>query len=350
MKKYSILLIGTVFFSVSFDFRVNAQIHITYSDMPTVGSKSVMAVDTADKFPPQSASNVSQTWNFSKLIRSQNNIYINAAPSATSYYGAFPSSNLADSLVYAEGYTYYYSASNTYSEMGFAIRLYGYAAEITLHPFFQQIPLPATYGTSDSGMSKGDTTIAINYAPIDSGRGIGHVTYSDSVDAFGVMTTPYGTDSVIRQKHYDKIVDSVYIHTGGRWFLYEVLDSINYQYRWYAKGIPNYFAVMQMDTKDKKVVNIQWYDGLNTSVTNIEHSAFVNVYPNPCHSEITFSSSSMNPMQITIFDITGRRLSTLEVNNGMGVLSTSAYPAGMYFYRVSDTSGSMLDRGKFIVQ
>jgi hypothetical protein len=352
MRKYLLSFLGFAFTVISPTNFLTAQITVTQADMPVIGTKATMAVDTSGSFLPQPASASAQTWNFGALGNVQTNTYLYVAPSATPYYAAFHSSNVADSLAYGSGYTYNSSTSTSYSETGFAEKLYGYTIGINAHPFYEQIPLPATYGTIDGGISRGDTAMAFHYLTFDSARATVTIFYADTVDAFGMMTTPYGTDSVIRQKHYDLTVDSAFVHSTitHTWNLYRATDSIDYQYRWYAKGINYYFAVMQMNTLNQNVINTQWYDGANLGIDEISHSIYTSVYPNPCKMQITFNCTSPQAKQISVFDITGRQLAVQAIKNGLLNLNTSAFSAGMYFYRVSDISGNILDRGKFIVQ
>ncbi len=351
MKKYLSNSIIPILTFVFFGIRGNAQITVSYYDMPAAGSVYVMAVDTSKAFTPQPASSSAQTWNFSALGNIQTNSYNFVNPDWTPYYFAFHSSNLADSLYYGSGFTYHSLTPGSYSETGFAEQLLGYTVGITAHPFFEQISLPATYLTMDGGVSRGDTTMAFNYLIYDSARATVTIDYADTMDAFGTMTTPYGTEGVIRQKHYDKTVDSAFVHIkSGSWMLYKASDSINYQYRWYAQGINYFFAVMQMDTKNQNVVNTQWLNKITVGIDNISHTTLTTIYPNPCSTQITFKCNSTDASRLSVFDITGRQLSTYEIRNGELNLNTSGYSAGMYFYRISNTSGNILDRGKFSVQ
>jgi hypothetical protein len=107
---------------------------------------------------------------------------------------------------------------------------------------------------------------------------------------------------------------------------------------------------MQMNNADTKDSIVQWYNGTNLGISPILHSVFTKVYPNPCQTEITFSCSSPDAKQISVFDVTGRQLSVQPFKHGVMNLNTTAYSSGMYFYKVSDISGNILERGKFIVQ
>ena len=351
MKRRTLLISGIAFFFVSSGTLLKAQINITQSDLPGIGSKAVMAVDNSGSLSPQGASNAPQTWNYSSLQNTQTNKFLFVNPATTIYYSAFHSSNLADSLIFAPGYTYLASSPSNFSAMGYGEVMYGYAIGINIRPYFEQISFPATYGTTDGGMSRGDTAMAINYLGFDSGKVVVIIHYADTVDAFGTMTTPYGTQSVIRQKHYDVTVDSLLVHSSRLgWTTYQATTTKNYIYRWYANGIGYYFVTMQMDHTNAHDSTVQWYDGTNTGIENISASRYTSVYPNPCNTQIAFNCSSPAAKEVSLFDITGRELSKKEMNNGVLTMSTSAYSTGMYFYQVSDASGNVLDRGKFIVQ
>ncbi len=328
-----------------------AQITITQADVPNVWAQASMAVDATGNFSPQAASNKTQTWNYATLGNSQTNTYLFVQPSSTIYAPAFHSSNLADSLQYGTGYTFFTSTPTSFYSTGLGESKYGFALSITIHPYYVQIPLPAIYGTTDGGVSKGDTSMAINFSPFDSGKANITIHYADTVDAFGTMTTPYGTQNVIRQKHYDLTVDTLWGHVAhGSWVIYRTTSTASYIYRWYANNLTYYFATMQMNHTNTKDSIVQWFHSGNLGIDNISNSQYTSVYPNPCKTQITFNCSAPQAKQVSVFDITGRELSAQEMNNGMVMVNTSVYPAGMYFYRISDISGNVLDRGKFIVQ
>lgn len=350
MKKYT-LFTGLIFLFVFLNKNVKAQITINQSDLPVIGSSVVMAVDTSGLLLPQGASNTAQVWNYASLQKAETNSYLFVNPANTKYFPYFPSSNLADSLIYAPGYTYLLSSPTTFSALGYGEVLMGFAVGLAIHPSFVQIPLPATLGTTDGGVSRGDTAVAYSYLGSDSAGAKINIHYADTVDAFGTMTTPYGTETVIRQKHYDITVDSLGLHIPHvGWTYPQITTTKDYVYRWYAKGVGYYFATMQMNHTNTKDSVVQWYDGAVAGIDNISNSQYTTVYPNPCQTQVTFNCSSLKAKQVSVFDMTGRELSRQEMNNGMLIMSTSSYPAGMYFYRISDIAGNVLDRGKFIVQ
>ncbi len=349
MKKNTLLLSGITLFTF-LNTCVEAQDTIRQADMPMINSKVVMNVDNSGSLSP-GLKGGPITWNFSTLGNSQTNQYLFANPPTTPYFAYFHASDLADSLVYGNGCTYFSSTSTAFSALGLGQLEMGMKVALTLHPAFTQITFPATLGTIDGGRSRGDTAIQYTYLTYDSVGAKINIHYADTVDAYGTMTTPYGTQNVIRQKHWDITVDSLRGHIPHiGWTNIQVNTTKNYIYRWYANGLPYNFAIMQMNYTNTHDSVVQWYDGTDVGIQGISHSAFTSVYPNPCKTDITFNCSSPDARQVSVFDITGRQLSSQEIKNGMVIMNTSAYSQGMYFYRVSDISGNIIDRGKFIVQ
>jgi len=349
MKKRTLLFSGIILFFAFSNESVKAQITVSQTDMPVAGKKPVMAVDNSGSLSPQGKG--SQTWNYGTAGNTQTNQYLFVDPSTTNYYRYFHSSDVADTLIFANGFTYFSSTPAAFSATGFAEVAEGLPLAITLNPWFKQISLPATLGAIDGGASRGDTTIAYSYLFYDSGRAVVNIHYADTIDAYGSMTTPYGTQNVLRQKHYDITIDSLFVHSILGWTLYQATVTKDYVYRWYANGIGYYFASMQMDHTNSHDSVFQWFDGLDAGINGISNAtSLTSVYPNPCKAEITFSCSSVEARQVSVFDISGRQIASQEIRNDILTMNTSAYSTGMYFYRISDISGNVLDRGKFIVQ
>jgi hypothetical protein len=353
MKKHILFLSGAAALTLSvFAGKLTAQITLTQANMATIGTKAVIAYDTVPTVMPGSPG-PSQTWNFSALKnqKASSLLFVNA--STTPYFTSFPSSNLADSTIGTKGDTYFIVNSGTFEGVGSVQSFMGYTASVAVNPPFVQLTLPATYGTEDIGSTAGGAKLAISYLVFDSGRVKVNVNYSDTVDAYGVMTTPYapGGDTVLRQKHHEQDIDSIWVHsTFSGWAFYQASISYSNAYRFYTDKVQYTFVQMNMDSAFTNVKSVQWFSGVDAGINEVSNSGATVVYPNPCKTQITFKCSSANAKQVSVFDIAGRQLSTQEIRNGILNMNTSGYSAGMYFYRISDVSGNILDRGKFSVQ
>ena len=80
---------------------------------------------------------------------------------------------------------------------------------------------------------------------------------------------------------------------------------------------------------------------------NTENS--IAVYPNPSDDIMTFELEEWNNnnIQLEVFDLTGKLISTQIFDNEKVVLSKSALKEGMFFYSIT-SSGNVLTSGKFI--
>lgn len=349
----TILLSCTVVLGIcAFSGKLNAQIILTQANMPAIGTKAVIATDSVPTVTPGNAG-PSQTWNYSALKNQKMSSVVFVNPGATPYFALFPTATLADSTVGVGNDIYFIVNSTVFEGVGTVQTLQGYTAEVAVNPPFVQLPLPATYGTIDGGTTAGGTKIAISYLIFDSGRVSVHVNYADTVDAYGVMTTPYapGGDTVFRQKHYEKDIDSIWVHsTFTGWAFYQVMTTYNNEYRFYTDAVQYTFVQLNMDSANSTVKSVQWFNGVNAGINEISNSRTTQVYPNPCSSQITFKCSSADAKTISVFDITGRQLSTNEIRNNVLNLNILAYSTGVYLYRVYDITGNILDRGKFLIQ
>lgn len=93
--------------------------------------------------------------------------------------------------------------------------------------------------------------------------------------------------------------------------------------------------------------------GVN-EISDIENN--VTVYPNPNNGEFTLTchseSNEESPEQIKIYNLLGERVftETLHSVQGDNIINVGSQPAGIYLYRVTDESGSLVGQGKIVVQ
>jgi hypothetical protein len=73
---------------------------------------------------------------------------------------------------------------------------------------------------------------------------------------------------------------------------------------------------------------------LNDGTTGIGAVAAraVRVYPNPADGRVSILASGVN--EAVVYDMTGRRVATVTLTDGMGEVNTSLLPAGIYMLRL----------------
>lgn len=333
---------------------VSAQITVNQTDMPSAGVTVVSNYDLSPIVTPGSAG-AGITWNFSalKTSSSQTTTFVNA--SSTPYSSFFPLANLADSIYDTAGYTYFSSTTGAFSIAG-RTQISGYTLNAVFNPVMEEIGFPANYQNNIGDTSRIITQkIAFHSPPIDSIQAHIQITYADTLDAWGTITTPSGSYSALREKHYELDIDSLFIYNGIslQWSynsMYSPKPSKIYEYVWFAHNIHYPVAQMTMDSTGKKVVNVLWYEG-PLGINNVKAEVGnVQVFPNPCTTQVTFRYSGNNILTLSVFDITGRQLIEAKVSNDSYSLNTSGYASGIYIFQAIGEDKDNIIRGKFSVQ
>ena len=78
--------------------------------------------------------------------------------------------------------------------------------------------------------------------------------------------------------------------------------------------------------------------GASASVAEQEF-AVLSVYPNPANNMVSFNL--VNDAQVSIFDITGRMVSTMNMAAGQGQCQVGNLENGVYFLNVRYADGKM---------
>jgi len=342
-----------------FAAQASAQITLTSADLPTTGLSVISAMDSTSSYMPGSPSASAQTWNFGALNHEKISTISFMAPSSTKYSSKFSGAdNLADTTSGMAGYYFFDNSVSQFAVQGVEEVVAGPASTtfqvfINLNPVYVQATLPATYGTKLGGVSKGSYEFAptglIAFA-YDSIKVNTQITYADTVDAYGTMTTPTGTYQVIRENHWDVTIDSAKGVKSGKWSTLQATKVTTHEYNFYANGIGYILVQMNMDSTTSKVHTIAWDSSAPASVNEISYNGKVNAFPNPCTSQITFTTVGNTLQYINVYDVAGRKVEQVEMKNGTTNVNTSEFAPGMYLYTLINANGTLVDRGKFMVK
>lgn len=332
----------------------SGQITLTQADMPQVGITVVSNYDLSPSVTPGSAG-ASVTWNFSALHNSSSQTTTFVTAASTPYAAKFPTANLADSIYDTAGYTFLLSSATAFSIVGLT-SVAGYSIDAQFTPPMEELGLPANYLNHFGGITNIETGAqAFHSPPFDSGKAHLQFTYADTIDAWGTITTPVGSYSALREKDYELDKDSLFVHNTitHQWTYYSSSPkpTKSYEYVWFANGIHYPIAQMKMDSTSATVKNVLWYQG-PLGISELKAGAGgIQVYPNPCTSQIAFTPTAKAiSSMLSVFDITGRQIFATPMNNGAYYLNTSGYAKGLYLYRIAAADGGFVQQGKFVVE
>ena len=82
---------------------------------------------------------------------------------------------------------------------------------------------------------------------------------------------------------------------------------------------------------------------LNVGIDDLPDN-LIAIYPNPTNGKLTVSGTGLQVSRIDIYDVYGKLLQTLAVNDVVADLDVSGLPAGLYFLRIQTDNGAVTKR------
>jgi hypothetical protein len=226
MKKIILLLSLSFFITTMY-----AQITFNSSDVMAIGNKVYQSRDTLPTYTNPGASGANQTWSFTGLTVHVYDSLRAVSPSSTPYAATFPTANIT--FIQGNDYLYLNKQSNKMEAIGAHVGMLNTSA-VYQNPE-QVSAFPTTYlsGFSDTSLITAQTSgAAVGITSVDSVR-LKRTVYKKSFsDAWGDITTDYGTYSTLRLNDTIRTIDTVFAKIGPSWITYQATDSIKYEYTW----------------------------------------------------------------------------------------------------------------------
>lgn len=320
-----------------------AQITITLADMPQVGTNIVTSTDTAYGGSAGSIG-TNQTWNHSGLLNHGINSYsfvaVSGQPGASNFSGAnlcmpAPADSMWQYLTTSASGVFMNGLYNTSTSFP--------APVVKFNPPMQLIKLPCTYNTTFINTAKASIKFALASPPIDSMDLRQTVNQSGIIDAWGSLTTPTGTYNALRQKRTDLSTDSTFYYAFGSWIFSSEDKDTTVNYTWWANSI--HYPVLEMDQGDNDATYLL---SNVTGLKDVSHIGFsILAYPNPAATEMNFVLPE-GQAKLQILDITGKVVSSYDVNGGEMKIDVSNLQNGAYSFAYLTVDGNNL-RGKLVV-
>lgn len=87
-----------------------------------------------------------------------------------------------------------------------------------------------------------------------------------------------------------------------------------------------------------KIYNITTTGIVDNGGSNLPQKISLSAYPNPFNSSTIISIDEIDKAPIDIYDITGRKIESLNVENGKALWKADGFPSGIYFARLKDNN------------
>ncbi len=355
-----ILLWGTAIF---------AQTQITSADVANILAPGKAWVETRNDTPNVSmnigsASASSQNWTVPNIAWKDTITAVNISPSSSPYSSDFPTATHCQFFsgivqgIPATSYSYYILSNNALISLGSAshVQFSFIDTVLIIKDTILQFSLPVTYGTSK--LVSSDTSDFFGATFI--------TTVTQSIDAFGNITMPFGTFPALR------IAENTISKTYQNGNLVSQTSSPNFSWITTAGIFQADIDTASGTSGTVALTNASLVQFTNAPLAVNEKgigapSSFMlyQNYPNPFNPSTkirytipaSIAGSSNNLVTLKIYDILGNEIATLvngEKPAGTYEVEFSAksgngtdLPSGVYFYRL--TAGSYIQTQKMIL-
>jgi len=338
-----------------FSLQLNAQIVITSDDMP-VGGDTVRKSNTLvlDGMNYQQGG-PDQIWLFRELtvMTQQVDTFINVSETPVVYqfffynqfiypeYKATVAMKMAEftvipELTLTDSYLYLKTSEEDYREVGFGVTLAGIPLPIQYQDIDIIYRFPIEFGDIDSSHSLMSVDIPeLGYLMVSKFR-------KNTVDGWGMLTTPYGEFQTLRVKTEIQEYDSLYSDSLGMGI---PLTRNFIEYKWWANGYPE--PVLQV-TEEGFIITASYIDSVRFSFLNVPEVKSDNfefsVYPNPCsnYTSVSYELFEDADVQISIFSVYGNEVKRFVDSrqekgyyNQMLYLKENGLGSGIYLIRLT---------------
>jgi hypothetical protein len=139
---------------------------------------------------------------------------------------------------------------------------------------------------------------------------------------------------------------------------YEAYNGVEWELDYWTKYAHTYNTdgaltqTIQEDFDGTEFVNTtkNVYSNFFTGLKNVVYNnASVSIYPNPISDKAYISIGDKDEARFFMYDITGRTVNSLIINNGEAVIEKGNLLQGVYFYRLIDAAGAV-STGKVVIK
>lgn len=325
------LLLAALFMSAT----LSAQIFITSAHFIDATDVVQIGVDDNPSIS-HTLAGPNQTWDYGELNANSTNVI--AMGMADWYSG---SSNFPQATLGTEDedgvQLFFRKTTEAFDLMGVYGDLFGNGSNMALafNPYQRQLTFPSTYGTAFTNVS----TIKITLDDIeDVDSVVVTVTthrFSD-MDAWGNLSTPFGTFPSIRQHIKDSTIQTVTAYLFGFPVFNESETSVTNSYAFYSDAQNARYVLLQYtyDPETELISGVQWQT--SAPVSNIANEAVkeYTAYPNPAHDVVNIKFPSITNGELIVVDVLGKVVYQQTIQNSANSqVDVRQWNPGVYFFQ-----------------
>ena len=371
MKKL-LLSISTALLLATFG---KAQITTSAASLPQLEDTLYTIIDTFPYIFILDASPVAQDWQFTQLNADVLNTTILEPASSGAEAASFPDADVV--LPFFDGEGYAQINSNSIEIIGYngspLETVQSFVATTAINPSSTYRLTNLTYGDTHRDSTYFQVVEAgANLDPdetiitVDSARITITSIREDTVDAFGTMTTPFGTYEVIRLKQTEyrntqieaKIPPFDWMDVGE--FIDGLGDEIIETYYWLSADSKEPIAKVERNPATGFNRFCEWKIDRNFAmVVNNEEvvtaPANIKVYPNPAVNEVNFELNNLRAGRYTLnfYNVIGRKVMSqiIDINGShFHTVNLAGFGKGIYLYSFINENGEVILTKQLVVK
>lgn len=346
LQKFALLITLLLIITLS----GNAQISITSADMPEPGQSMPISrkAPLGDAIIGYELPGENIQWDFSSITKTEQQVVEYISPTSTDIQYiciaifnnpldadhnstvAKPGEGMSDpmgSIQVTDVFDFFKNDSSLFTNVGRSSNVNTVPTCIRNIPVDTLYVFPLEFGTTFTSNSAFEIDIpTIGYYGQTLNR-------SSVADAWGTITTPYGTFEALRIVSTLEFVDTIYYESMGFGAKFPHTET---HYTWLSNDMK--FPVFSIEDKGQNFGGTIafWPDTLDETgiIQHTEANEFTCV-PNPAddYLNITLSGTFSFPYMIDIYNITGVKIDQIELHNPSITISTANYTPGVYFLK-----------------
>ncbi len=314
------------------------QITITDADMPSANKNYYYSNVLDFLFVDVNQTGTNFNWDFSNLTYQDQDSVITKSVSSTPFAYQFYFNNI---FLYPDHYAsfaqqgedisafnminvtdrfdYFKTSNSDFSAVGFGANINGIPSSVKYDTIDQILPLPLTYGMTDS-------TSASYLASIPTFGSYGQwIRRKVEVDGWGSLTTPFSSYDALRVKTTLYQEDTIYVDQ--LMIGYTTDRPVKTMYEWYAnnKGVP----IVSIIAQSGIIVEMKFLDQLHVSKSEFITDR-LNIYPNPVIDILQVEMYNNENYIIEIYNSKGCKIDFWKSDE---IISLVHLDQGIYFIK-----------------
>ena len=345
----------------------NAQISLASSDFESANDTFRVSLADPATAVDLATTGANTTWDFSSLVPQSQNVdsFLSVSSTGTIYSIYFINiafntnkANIAKSggqipaipglpITLSDPYQFYFKNASAYKQVGLGITISGIQTPIAFTSQDVLYYFPVDFGDQDS------TNSAFSLSVPTVGDYFAQQKRVNTVDGWGTLITPFGTNNVLRVVTRLTGADSIFVSTLG--FGISIPRAVTRQYKWLGvnQGIP----LLQINTQgtgvNEVITEIRYRDNLTTIAGLMNQSNFENtlIAPNPSSSDaaLVIDSKSSDNITINVFNALGQQVYSINRQivigkNKFDLSELNDFNVGIYTFQIQGNLGQEIVR------